>query len=79
MPRIETNLAGGAKLIVTVEEKERSVLTTQYIQYADGKRGLTTCTCTCGSPPNQTSDSKTCSDGSSATCDCTGSSASVSC
>lgn len=77
--RQEVRLKEGAKMIITVEEKECSVLTTQHIEYADGKKGKYTCTCTCGTPPNQTSDSKSCDNLDNVVCDCTGSSASVSC
>ena len=75
----EIMLSGGAKLVIDVEEKGDSVLTVQHIENADGTKSRYTCTCTCGTPPNQTSDSKTCDNRDNVSCDCTGSSASVSC
>lgn len=75
----EFPLSDGSKMVITVEEKGGSVLSTQHIEYSDGTKGKYTCTCTCGTPPNQTSDSKTCDNIDNVFCDCTGSSASVSC
>lgn len=68
-------LESGAKLIVSAREIGQNILTTSYVEYPDGTKSGTTCTCTC----DGTSVSAQCDDGMDATCDCTGSTPSISC
>jgi len=49
---------------------------THHIEFADGTLSTKTCTCTC---QGKGSDYKTCDASNRPTCDCTGSSARVSC
>lgn len=70
-------LRSGAEVITDViEDDHGGEIVTQYIKFSDGTLGTKTCTCTC---PGKGSQSKTCNAGSSPLCDCTGSSARVSC
>ena len=80
----EITLKSGARFIAEVKEDEKGgEVLLQYFIGSDGKvlGDTVTCTCTCGSGSTQTTDSKTCSKDASqsASCNCTGSSAKVSC
>lgn len=70
-------LRSGAKVVTEiVEDDHGGEIVTHHVIYADGTLSTKTCTCTC---MGKGSDSKTCSTSSNPTCDCTGSSARVSC
>lgn len=70
-------LRSGAKVVTEiVEDDHGGEIVTHHIIYADGSLSTKTCTCTCA---GKGSDSKTCDASSSPSCDCTGSSARVSC
>jgi hypothetical protein len=80
----EVKLKSGVRFVAEVKEDENGgEVLIQYFLGSDGKvlGDSVTCTCTCGSGSSQTTDSKTCSKAASksATCNCTGSSAKVSC
>jgi len=70
-------LRSGAKVVnEIVEDEHGGEIVSHHIVYADGTLSTKTCTCTCA---GKGSASKTCNAGSRATCDCTGSSARISC
>ena len=81
---VDIQLKNGNKFVAEINEDKNG--NEVMLNYFVDKKGLVvndtvTCTCTCGTGSNQTSDSKTCSKEASknAFCNCTGTSASISC